>query len=278
MTSIPSPRTIVFLHAHPDDEAILTGGTIARLVAEGHRAVVVVATRGELGEEPPGLLAPGQTLAHRRTAETRWACDILGVQRVEFLDHRDSGMAGTPTNRHPDAFCNTDPARVAERVARIVEEEAAEALVVYDDHGGYGHPDHVQVHRVGLAVQQRLPDVAVYEATMNRDHLNRGIAMLRALGGDEAGVPDVPELAADFGTADADITHAVDVAPFAVTKRRAMAAHKSQIGDTSFFLQLPDAAFALGFGQEWFIATVPAAPPTVLDELAGSASPCSALG
>jgi LmbE family N-acetylglucosaminyl deacetylase len=88
--------TVVTFHAHPDDEAILTGGTIARLTGEGHRVVLVVATRGELGDVPDGLLAPGQDLGQRRTAETRWAAEILGVGRVEFLGYHDSGMAGSP--------------------------------------------------------------------------------------------------------------------------------------------------------------------------------------
>jgi LmbE family N-acetylglucosaminyl deacetylase len=237
-------------HAHPDDEAILTGGTIANLSAAGHRVVLVVATRGELGEEPPGLLAPGQTLAHRRTAETRWAGEILGIGRVEFLGYRDSGMALTPANHAPDAFCNADVDDAARRLVDVLEDEKPAALVGYDDHGGYGHPDHVQVHRVAARVAAIWPSVAVYEATMNRDHLRRGRQQLLAQ-------PDValevPELGDDFGEAESRITHTVDVTAYVDHKRRAMAAHSSQIGETSFFLQLPEPAFRAGFGFEWFI-------------------------
>ena len=98
------PYTLVMFHAHPDDEAIATGGTMARAKGEGHRVVLVVATRGELGEYAPDALAPGETLADRRVAELHAAAEILGVDRVEFLGYHDSGMAGEPTNDAPGSF------------------------------------------------------------------------------------------------------------------------------------------------------------------------------
>ena len=263
--------TVVMLHAHPDDEAILTGGTIARLAAEGHRVVLVVATRGELGEVPDGLLVPGQDLAHRRVAETRWAAEILGIGRVEFLGYRDSGMAGSPTNLAPEAFCRADLDEAAARVSDIVLEEGAEALVAYDDHGAYGHPDHVQVHRVGVRAADLLADVALYEATINRDHVERG----RQQAARRAGVAvAVPDFGPDFGVPESAITHTVDVRPYAAIKRRAMAAHSSQIAETSFFLALPEPAFLAGFGFEWFIRTRPGRRDgsTVIDELAAGAA------
>src|SRR5688572_27506831 len=114
--------TVVLFHAHPDDETTLTGGTAARLAAEGHRVVLVVATRGELGEAPEGVLAPGQDLAHRRSAETRWSAEILGVRRVEFLGYHDSGMADSPDNSDPLAFCQADVDEAAVRLAAVVSE------------------------------------------------------------------------------------------------------------------------------------------------------------
>src|SRR5579864_885237 len=100
--------TAVFFHAHPDDEAIATGGTMARMAAEGHRVVLVTATRGELGETPEGLLDPGESLVDRRGLELSEACRILGVDRQEFLDYLDSGMAGEPSNDRPGSFASTD--------------------------------------------------------------------------------------------------------------------------------------------------------------------------
>jgi LmbE family N-acetylglucosaminyl deacetylase len=256
--------TVLFVHAHPDDEAILTGGTMAALAAEGCDVILATATNGELGEQPDDLLLPGQTLAHRRMAETRWAADILGVKRVEFLGYRDSGMADTATNADPDAFCNEPVPAVAERVAQLIADTGADVIVGYDPNGGYGHPDHVQVHRVGRAAAALCPQVALFEATMNRDHLRRGVASLRSAG---ASI-DVPDVADDFGTSESAITHAVDVCDLADLKRRAMAAHASQIADTSFFLALPDDAFAQGFGFEWFIRIAGPHDDTPLDRIA----------
>src|SRR5688500_4597848 len=100
-----APRaTLVSFHAHPDDECIVTGGTIARAARDGHRVVLVFATRGEVGEVPDGFLEPGESLADRREAEARRAAEILGVDRVEFLGYRDSGMADTDTMHDPSSF------------------------------------------------------------------------------------------------------------------------------------------------------------------------------
>jgi LmbE family N-acetylglucosaminyl deacetylase len=142
--------TAVFFHAHPDDEAIATAGTMAGLAADGHRVVLVTATRGELGEVPEGLLAPGETLADRRALELDAACSVLGVARHEYLGYGDSGMEGEDSNNDPGCFWQADVDEAAERLATILREEKADILTAYDEHGNYGHPDHVQVHRVGL--------------------------------------------------------------------------------------------------------------------------------
>ena len=255
------PFTLVTFHAHPDDEAIATGGTMAAAKADGHRVVLVVATRGELGEHAPGVLAPGEDLARRRVAETHAAAEVLGVDRVEFLGYRDSGMAGEPTNHAPGTFAAADPDEAATRLARILEEERADVLTVYDENGSYGHPDHVQVHRVGVRAGAIAGTPSVLEATINRTHLQR---LLAARGTGTFG----PDGAADAPTADEiellgvpedRITTTVDVRAFAGTKRRAMAAHASQIGPGSFFLSMPDEAFTEAFGWEWFIRR--GAPP-----------------
>ncbi len=147
--------TAVFFHAHPDDEAIQTGGTMARMAAEGHRVVLVTATRGELGEVPEGFLSPGETLTERRALELAAACDALGVARHEYLGYRDSGMAGEPSNDDADCFWQADVDEAASRLASILDEEDADIVATYDENGGYGHPDHIQVHRVGLRAAER---------------------------------------------------------------------------------------------------------------------------
>ena len=139
---------LVVLHAHPDDEAIATGGSMARAHAEGHRVVLVVATGGEHGEVPDDL-AEGETLADRRRAETERSAAVLGVDRIVWLGYTDSGMTGWAENENPRSFWMADLDEAAERVATVLRDEQADALTIYDWHGGYGHPDHVQVHRVG---------------------------------------------------------------------------------------------------------------------------------
>ena len=135
--------TLVCFHAHPDDEAIATGGAMAKAAAEGHRVVLVVATRGEEGEVAPGVLGPGEPLGERRVAEVTAATAILGVHRLEFLGYRDSGMMGTPANDDPAAFWQADVDEAAGRLAALLDEERAAAVTTYDDHGVYGHPDHI---------------------------------------------------------------------------------------------------------------------------------------
>jgi LmbE family N-acetylglucosaminyl deacetylase len=261
--------TVVFFHAHPDDEASLTAGTMARL-ARDHRVVLVIATRGEQGECPEGLLAPGQTLRDRRTAEALWSAELLGVARVAFLDYLDSGMAGTAMNEADGAFCRADLDEAAHRLRAILDEEQADLLTVYDDHGGYGHPDHVMVHRVGTRAAALAGGVALYEATINRDHLRRGVEALAARDAGSAAL--VPDFGDNFGEPEASITHVVDVTDLCAVKRRALSAHSSQIAETSFFLALPDQAFRAGFGYEWFIKRCGARDgrPTCLDLISGS--------
>ena len=158
---------------------------------EGHRVVLVVATRGEHGEVPDGFLAEGEQLWSRRVAETQAAADILGVQRVEFLGYRDSGMMGEPTNDLPGSFWTAPVEEAALRLADILLAESADVLTIYDDNGGYGHPDHIQVHRVGQRAAELAGTRRVYQATMNRDYMRRGMKAFAAQA-KEAGL-EIPE-------------------------------------------------------------------------------------
>ena len=244
--------TLVTFHAHPDDEAIATGGVMAKAAAAGHRVVLVLATCGELGEVADGFLDDGEHLAQRRVAEVERAAEILGVARVVYLGYHDSGMAGEDTNHDDHAFARADVDEDAARLAELLREERADVLTVYDDHGGYGHPDHIQVHRVGIRAAELAGTPRVYQSTMNRDFI-RGL-MERAA--DELpDTPDAPDAAQmdDFGSPEAIITTTVDVRDFIEQKRAAMAAHETQIPADSFFLSLPPDAFKEAFGHEWFI-------------------------
>ena len=247
--------TIVFFHAHPDDEAIATAGTMASLSDQGHRVVLVTATRGELGEIPDGLLGPGESLAERRRIELEDACRILGVARHAYLDYLDSGMAGEETNGRPGSFSGADVDEAAGALAAILRSEGAEVLVTYDEHGGYGHPDHVQVHRVGVAAAEQAATPILYYSTMNRDMV-QDLGSLAADTGWEPpdGTPDGSE---GMGEPAARITTAVDVTPWIERKRQSMQAHASQISEDSFFLSMPDPVFSIVWGREWYIRVRP---------------------
>jgi len=260
--------TLVSFHSHPDDEAITCGGTIARAAAAGHRVVVVMATAGECGEVADGVLAPGESLGERRRKELADAAAILGVARVEILGYRDSGMIGTPENTDPDCFWQTPVDDAAARLARILAEERPDAFTIYDEHGNYGHPDHIQVHRVGVRAAEMAAIDRVYEATMNRDHFRRLMKQAEELGlrdpGDYSDLPDMEDISDQMGLPEEVLTTAVDVSEFLDVKRRAMAAHASQIPETSSALRLPETDFAAVYGYEWYARRGPIGP---IDEL-----------
>ncbi len=246
--------SMVVFHAHPDDESIQTGGTMAKAAADGHRVTLVLATRGEHGEIVDGVLDDGEQLGMRRIAETYRSAELLGVQRVEFLGYVDSGMMGDPTNDDRACFWKADVDHAARRLALILEEEQADVLTYYDEIGGYGHPDHIQVHRVGQRAGELAGTPHRYMATMNRDFLMELIRSRMAEGdfdGDGLEAPEIDE--ENFGQPASVITHQIDVTDQIDAKRASMRAHASQIADDHFFQALPDEAFGFSFGQEWFI-------------------------
>jgi LmbE family N-acetylglucosaminyl deacetylase len=259
--------TLVCFHAHPDDEAMSTGGSMARAADEGHRVVLVVATNGDHGEAPDDL-APDETLVERRRKETEASAALLGVSRIVWLGYRDSGMTGWEQNTEPGAFINADLDEAAARLAAVLRNEQADVLTTYDWHGNYGHPDHIQVHRVGHRAAHLAGTPRVYEATMNRDQIRRMVAAAR-----EAGMSLFDERSEDFdpdgpaddgnpiGMLESELTHAVDVSPYVGRKRAAIACHRSQVTDTAFFLEMPEEAFNAAFGTEWFVR--PGDPPGV---------------
>lgn len=247
---------LVFFHAHPDDESIGTGGTIARAVAEGHRVVLVVATNGDFGEVPDDL-AEGETLVDRRRQELRRSAEALGAHRVEQLGYRDSGMTGWEQNADPDSFHQADIEHAAERLAQILREENAHVLTTYDWHGGYGHPDHIKVHQVGYRAAELAATPSVFESTMNRDAIVRLMQMAGGTGvpGQEDFDPNGPaDDGNPFGSSEAEITLAVDVSEFIEAKRASLRCHRSQITDTGFFLSMPDDVFTSAFGTEYYIS------------------------
>jgi LmbE family N-acetylglucosaminyl deacetylase len=257
--------TLVTFHAHPDDEALLTAGVMAKASAEGHRVVLVVATHGEAGEVDRAFLGPDD-LGERRIRETEASARALGVHRVVFLGYHDSGLEGEV----PGGFCGVAVDVAAERLAAVLRDENPDVLTTYDPRGGYGHPDHVHVHEVGARAATLAATPTVLEATINRDLLVMAGQLAPTLGfelPEDFVLPDT----SDWFVPALEITHTIDVAAFLDQKRASMRAHATQatsgqstsgassIRNLEMILALPDEWYAVAFGAEWFVDR--SAPP-----------------
>lgn len=241
--------TVVAFHAHPDDEVVLTGGTLARAAAAGHRVVVVTATDGRVHNEDE----------NDRIDELRLSARILGAHRVECLGYADSGYGPV---FYPDPpgrirFGRADLDEAAGRLADILRDERADLLLNYQPNGGYGHRDHVQVHHVGKRAAELAATPRVLEVTMPREMLLRvsDIAHLLRLPG-----PYERDVVRGAYAPRATITHRVNVFRFARQKRDALAAHRSQIGASGLaarvfglLLRLPPQVLGAVFRHEWFV-------------------------
>lgn len=243
--------TLVFFHAHPDDEASQTAGSMVLAAERGHRVVVVFATGGEHGTVPEDL-APGETVAQRRRAEAQASARVLGIARVAWLGYHDSGMTGWPQNTDPLSFVQASLDQAGGRLADILDEEDADVLVTYDWHGNYGHPDHVKVHRVAYrAAQLASHRPRVLEQTTNRDDMGRMAARAAALGIDLSFGEMLGDDGLPIGLPESEIGWRVDVSGVLDRKRAALAAHGSQ-SDTQWMLSLPQEAFGAWMGNEYY--------------------------
>lgn len=274
-----APLTLMVVHAHPDDEVIGTGGTLARYRGEGVRTVLVTATLGEEGEiVDPELNTPEikARLSEIRREELNQAIAILGVSDLEILGYRDSGMAGTPSNQHPECFNTADPDEATERLVRLVRAYRPQVLISYNESGGYGHPDHIACHRATVAAFDAAGDAARYAAagppwsplklySINapRSLRHRAWEQMRARG--LRSPLDNPDFdITRFTVPDELITTAIDVRPFMARKLDALRVHHTQIAPDSPFLSIPDDIAQDAFGSEYFIrmaSRVPL-PPT----------------
>lgn len=264
----------MFVHAHPDDEAIGTGVTMAKYAADGAHVTLVTCTLGEEGEiHVPELagLAPDQAdqLGGYRIAELREACAALGVTDWRFLGgagrYRDSGMMGTPQNDHPRAFWGADLDETAGHLAAVLREVRPQVLVTYDPNGFYGHPDHIQAHRVATRAVDLAADAdlapetgpawevsKVYWTTVPRSVLAAGIEQFRASSDNPfAGVEDVAEL--PFGTPDEEVSARIEATAHVDAKSAAMRAHATQIPPNSWLLSLAGDAGAEVLGVEFYV-------------------------
>jgi LmbE family N-acetylglucosaminyl deacetylase len=253
------PLTLMAVHAHPDDEATGTGGILARYAAEGVRTVLVTCTDGACGDGPEGVKPgdPGHdpaAVAAMRRRELEASCEVLKVSDLEMLDYADSGMMGWPGNDAPGSFWRTPVEEAAARLADLMRHYRPDVVVTYDENGFYGHPDHIQAHRITMAALETVPlTPKVYWTTAPRSMMQRFGELMREFGGDMP-EPDPAETAAmpEIGLPDDQITTWVDATAFSGQKFDALAAHASQ-GENIFFLKMGKERFAELMGVETFV-------------------------
>jgi mycothiol conjugate amidase Mca len=248
------PLTLLIVHAHPDDEAIGTGGTFVRYAAEGVRTVLVTCTLGEEGEIVDAELDTPENkarLAEIRHGELLEAVQHLHIQQLEILPYRDSGMVGTPSNEHPECFARADLNEATERLVRLVRQYRPQVLVTYNEQGGYGHPDHINAHKITVAAfdaagdATKYPDAGepwtpskLYYISFRRALWLKTWAAMR-----ERGLP-TPMDAAEFDAGrfvdDPRITTTLDVKPYLPQKIAALRAHRTQIRPDWLWLGVPE--------------------------------------
>lgn len=271
-----APRRLLAVHAHPDDESITMGGTLARYAHSGAAVTVVTATLGEegevIGDELQGLVSGrADQLGGYRYTELRAACAALGVVDRRMLGglgaFRDSGMAGTPSAAHPRAFASAgtggkDHDRAVQALVEVIEQTRPDVVLTYDADGGYGHPDHIAAHQVAVAAAGGRV-ARVFAAVRPRATVEAALAALPVPAGYLAAEP------ADLGYLEEHFDVAVDVSGWADRRRAALSAHATQ-------LELIHGGFALSnriaqptFDVEFFalLAGVPLPPGGAADDL-----------
>ena len=268
-----SERRLLLVHAHPDDETIGTGAVMAKYVAEGADVTLITCTLGEEGE----ILVPGlehlaadreDRLGEHRQTELAAAMAELGVEDWRLLGgpgtYRDSGMAGTPGNERAGAFCRADLLEASVALVATIREVRPQVLVTYDDFGGYGHPDHIQAHRVAMyavvlaAAPTFRPELGpawdvdkVYWTAFPRSIVRAGIEALRAAG-ETSGFAEMDPDDIPFAVDDALVTTAVAAGDYLDRKMAALRAHATQVSVDGGFFALADNVGAQAFGTEYF--------------------------
>jgi mycothiol S-conjugate amidase len=249
-------RSLLAIHAHPDDESSKGAGTMARYADEGVRVVLVCATRGEEGDIlNPRMDQPGikERMPEIREAELETACDLLGVEHVYQLGYRDSGMPGSEANKNPDAFTNADPKEAVGNLVEIIRAEKPEVVLCYDESRGYDHPDHVRVHEWGTQAYHdagdpdKYPDLGepwqpqklYYFATFTKERFQK-LNDAAVEEGIEAPYAGWLENWDAMGFDEPKITASIDVGEFIELRSKALLAHATQIDPDSFWFAVPD--------------------------------------
>jgi LmbE family N-acetylglucosaminyl deacetylase len=247
--------TIVAVHAHPDDEALFTGGRLALAAESGQRTVLVCVTDGSLGFDPAGRspLDEGHdrtATAGQRSAELREAASLLGIDRLVELGYADSGMAGWPSTGSPAALCNQPVELVGHRIAEVLAEESPEVVLTYAADGFYGHPDHMATHEATVEALGRWGGTSALEApVMTPASIDEAVAAAQATGGI---LPEWLGQRLVVPHEQAEVTLVVDATSAAARKQAAVAAHASQI-DNRVLAEMAPELFAAIFGVERYV-------------------------
>jgi LmbE family N-acetylglucosaminyl deacetylase len=256
---IVRPLTLMTVHAHPDDEATSTGGVLARYAAEGITTVLVTCTDGRCGDGPGGV-KPGEpghdpaAVAAMRRDELEASCAALKVTHLELLGYGDSGMMGWPTNDEPGSFWTTPVTEAAQRLAELIRHYQPDVVVTYDENGFYGHPDHIQAHRITMAAVALTGSPAkVYWSTAPRSKMAEFGQLMREFGVEwQEPEASSAEPGPQIGLPDDEITTWVDTSKFGAQKFDALAAHASQT-ENIFFLRMGKERFTELMGMETFV-------------------------
>ena len=270
------PLTLMIVHAHPDDECIGTGGIFARYSAEGLRTVLVTCTLGEEGEiVVPEWDTPENhaRLAEIREQELLRAVQHLGIHHLELLPYRDSGMMGTPSNQHPECFAQADLDEATGRLVRLVRQYRPHILMSYNEEGGYGHPDHINAHKMTVAAFEAAADAARYPdagqpwapAKLYYISGRRALWLKAWLDMRERGLKtplDDEKFNQSRYVDDPRINAVIDIRPFVAQKLQALREHRTQIRDDWFWLAVPEDLRGEMFDNEYFIRVASRVPVT----------------
>lgn len=258
-TTAPARHLLVAI-AHPDDETLGIAGTMARYAEQGWGVTLVCATRGEVGEIADPSLATPETLGAVREQELRDASRVMGIEDVRFLGYRDSGMEGTPENRDPRALCNADPDAVAAAIAALINDVRADVVLTWDASGGYGHPDHIAVHRTATAAFERTSagpggPRALYYTTIPMHLWAELVEELRRQGV-QMGSDEMRERAEKLPRVPA--TTEINVAPYVERKLESGRKHRTQLPADSPFEKVSPELRRRFVGVEYFYRAHPA--------------------
>ncbi|MEJ2747290.1 MAG: PIG-L family deacetylase [Anaerolineae bacterium] len=262
-------QKILLCLAHPDDEILGPGGTIAQYAQNGTTVELVCATRGEAGEIADPALATPETLAEVREAELRCAAETLGIDQVTFLGYRDSGMAGTVENQRPDAFINADADEVVAQLVTIMRRVQPQVVITFEPYGGYGHPDHIAIHHHTHAAFDKAGD-AEYRLDLGRPFQPQRLfyplvrtaffrdmkAKMEQHGLDTSFFADL-EANRQNGWPDDKYNLVVNVSSTVNRKMAAFACHRTQFGADNFFRRLPESEMAQLLQTEYFALAYP---------------------